>query len=393
MLLLFIANFITSVSIGVGMVIAPWILGESLKDGAMIAMSATASSALLCVLTPWVGYLIHKVSSRIMIISQIVLMSVMALLGFLSSEFGTGTNIAMAAFYFCCQLFFGFFYISRTIYIKETVSSGSQEMRNANSLMEIETQASSFLISVIALFFLKNSNFSDVFLILSVLLFFSGISLFALPPSPSRQEPDQKWTKSFITVSKDNLGIILFSVFSTTPFVVVMMYNMVTPTYLNSSLQLSIVDYAIVLLTYTLGALAGGYLPSRFVLSNHERTWLKTSLLVVVVSFVAFLSFPMFWSLIALSIVLGLCNAMSKVMMSNIVMQSISNESFNSVLSSVQTITYGLRTLLSIAMALSIANLGTLPSFGLILAYAIFGLICFVMISEKIKGSSTAHSF
>ncbi|WP_274585544.1 hypothetical protein V6667_01400 [Neisseria leonii] len=62
-----IAHLTASVSIGIGMVIAPWLLGKTAAGGSFLADAAMLSGILLCFLILWIGFIVDRTSVRMML--------------------------------------------------------------------------------------------------------------------------------------------------------------------------------------------------------------------------------------------------------------------------------------------------------------------------------------
>ncbi|WP_274572086.1 hypothetical protein [Neisseria leonii] len=110
--LLLIANLTASVSVGIGMVIAPWLPGKTAEGGSMLSGAAMLSGILLCFLMPWIGFIVDRTSVRMML-------------------------AAMGLYFFTCvtcQIFLSFSHVSRSALIKTVFAA--QTTRKINSLME-----------------------------------------------------------------------------------------------------------------------------------------------------------------------------------------------------------------------------------------------------------------
>lgn len=300
--------------------------------------------------------------------------------------------IVLAIYFWMMQIYYGFFYVTRNSFVK--LNFNTKQQLKINSLLEIETQFSSFIVSVIILSGLINNNYSHAFLSISIMFLFAFVLMVILRKRYGNEEhiPHTSTLKyngivgvlSSYTAIK-NKKLIYFSIFSQSSFVIVLMTNIVDAYLLNNELNQTISSVGVLSIVYTSMAFLGSYV-TRYINLEKQLLSIKITMGFMSLSMIYLALYPSYLNLIAITIIHGFCNPCAKVMINNLIMVNSTKDEVSRVFAISQGFTYLFRFLLSSILGVLLYKFGSSMGY---LSLAIFGFICLAFI---LKINSTART-
>ncbi|KZL18979.1 Major Facilitator Superfamily protein [Pseudovibrio axinellae] len=373
--ILVIANFVASLAMGVALTIVPWQLAKSAGGEQVLALTATYASGLLIFLSPVSGRLVDRFSRRKLMVLSFVLMGAVLLLATLGYQQPDFRLWGLAAFFFASQVFFLFLYQARTAFIQEVFAE--QERARVNSWMEVEMQSSTFLAGVIAIFALQDAYFAVVLFLTAAMLITAGLLILFIPYN---KQPRPKQATLLRTVLKSLLrrkDLLLLGVCANLPYVAVMLLNVVHPVYISKVLQMDVAALATASLSYAIGAAVFGYAAAHIIRWFGELTVIATTLFLFSCALLGVSLMPVFSMIVAVAVVLGSTNALTRVTFMTYAMKKVSPHIMGSYLSIIHSLTYVQRTVFSLLLSLLIVYAPDANYYYFVFAVACLGPVGF----------------
>ncbi|WP_371171328.1 MFS transporter [Aliiroseovarius sp. 2305UL8-7] len=269
-----LANFLSSVSMGVFLIALPWLIVKALGGNALIAVSALAMLVLF-LLRRKSGALVDSAPRGRLFASAMV---GMALLLAVLAVAPTDTALTLTVF-FCGQIYLFFYYVIRSAITREIVPEG--QFGRYNGILEIEGQVSTFLAGgVAAFFFAQNTESLSPILWTSAagMLISSLIVLIKLPTAAPQHNFNE--TESETPASQAfPLSLMLLAFCGSIPFICVMLLNVIKPIVVVDLLQLSGEVLALTSVFYTIGAIGAGVFGGRGWIEAGQNLVISTTLL------------------------------------------------------------------------------------------------------------------
>ena len=316
-----LANFLSSVSMGVFLIALPLLIVKTLGSNALIAVSALAM-LFLYLLRQRSGKLVDSAPrGRLFATAMFGMALLLALLALAPTD-----TILMPAVFFCGQIYLFFYYVIRSAITREIVPEG--QFGRYNGILEIEGQVSTFFAGgAAAFFFAQNADSLSPVLWAAAagMLIASLIVLVKLPTNAPRydrveNEPEAPAMQPF------PVSLMLLAYCGSVPFICVMLLNVIKPIVIVDLLRYPGEVLALTSVFYTIGATAAGLLGG--------RSWIETcQKLIVTLTLVGFLIFcllpaaaPTPVVLYLSSVIWGISNGLSRITWQTAAMSQIGNE-------------------------------------------------------------------
>lgn len=367
--LIIFANIAASIGSGITMIAIPWLLVTSENGETVFGYVALCMTVISFILTPFVGHLIDRTSrKRILVSSQMIsllMLLVFSVMGFVGASYETWHYMII---FIIGSLYYTFFYptmfaLNQEIFSKEQYSS-------LNGTMEIQGQLSSMIAGGVASLLLTKWDLHYI-LLMNVCTYAAAIYFYL--KLPYRRRNAQK--KGRVVKTRGSEGIrylwkrpmlLIFLLFSTMPFIGVMLTNYLFPVYLKDVLQVSGSIYALENMIYAIGAVAAGALIPIIAkkLGNEKTIILSVVLYAIVISLIIHVNLPIYLSIMFF---LAIGNSGARVARNSFLMEWIPNEIIGRVDSVFRSIGLLIRVIL-------LAIFTGMVSSGLI-------LYCFIVLS------------
>lgn len=261
-----LANVASAIGSGITMIAIPWLLVTSENGNEVFGYVAICMTIINFMLTPYLGYLIDKISRKKMIVSSkvvsLIALAIFSGIGFVGMDYELWHYIVI---YMIGSLYYTIFY--PTMFALNQELFHKNQFKVLNGTMEVQGQLSSMLAGAIASILLLKWDLHYI-LLLDVFTYALAIYFFVKIPylrKPSDRVPSvgSKVTASAaIDFMKSKPGVFLFLLASSLPFIGVMLTNYLFPVYLADVLKVEGNVYGIQGMVYGLGAvLAGIFVP------------------------------------------------------------------------------------------------------------------------------------
>lgn len=257
-----LANLASSIGSGITMIAIPWLLVTSDNGNEVFGYVAICMTIINFILTPYLGYLIDKISRKRMIVSsKVVSLIALALfsgVGFVGLDYELWHYIVI---YMIGSLYYTIFY--PTMFALNQELFRKDQFKVLNGTMEVQGQLSYMVAGAIASVLLLKWDLHYI-LLLDVCTYALAIYFFGrIPYVRTRNEKTVLVSRSAaIDFMKREPAMFLFLLASSLPFIGVMLTNYLFPVYLADVLKLEGDVYGIQGMVYGLGAvLAGIFIP------------------------------------------------------------------------------------------------------------------------------------
>ncbi|AEV36633.1 Macrolide-efflux protein [Pseudovibrio sp. FO-BEG1] len=373
LIVLAFSNFIASIAMGIALTVVPWELSESLGGERVLAFTATYATAILIVLAPISGRIVDRFSRRSTLMMCIVVMAVVLQISSITYGNAFLKIASLSVFYFASQVFFLFFYNALSAFIQEVFNE--QERGKVNGWMQVEMQASTFVVGLLMIYAVKSSDFQFLLQLNSGLMVISAL-MFCFIPYKKQERPARARVsrRVFRTILKRK-DLILLGVCDSVSFVCVMMLNIVHPIYLNAVLQLDVSALAKLSMSYGLGAALSGFLISRFITTQSALMAIRVCLSIFTVALLTISILPAMPTILVGVFVLGAAGSASRVAFKTYVMSMVEKDIFGSYLSVISSLTYIQRTLFGFLLSMLIVGFPASNYYWFVFAIGCFGLI------------------
>ncbi|TYS58580.1 MFS transporter [Sutcliffiella horikoshii] len=261
-----LANVASAIGSGITMIAIPWLLVTSDNGNEVFGYVAICMTIINFILTPYLGYLIDKISRKKMLVSsKVVSLLALALfsgVGFLGMDYELWHYIVI---FMIGSLYYTIFYPTMFALNQELFSK--DQFKVLNGTMEVQGQLSSMLAGAIASVLLLKWDLHYI-LLLDVCTYALAIYFFVKIPYVRKRagggvsEGSRVSAFAAIDFMKREPAMFLFLLASTLPFIGVMLTNYLFPVYLADVLKVEGDIYGIQGMVYGLGAvLAGIFVP------------------------------------------------------------------------------------------------------------------------------------
>lgn len=349
LLVLFFSNFIASLSIGLSLVIAPWVLSSIEGGETTLVLTASITTFVLIFISPLVGRIVDSVSRKMVMFFSFLFMSVILVLCSYFYNSVIYQKYTLVTFYFSSQLFFLITYSARNAFIQEVFSS--EEHGKVNGWMEFETQIAGLISAIVTIYILGDSVFQSALMLCGIFMVISALLILLIP---YKSEHNKSKIENSLFIYKGifkRKNLIFIGLAANTPFLVVMMLNVINPIYFNQILELEVSSIAIASISYTCGATLFSFYAKKVIDKLGEKRAMFLS--ISTFSFCALLSslFPIFNFIVAISFLWGGFNSVSKISFNTYVMSVVDKSVIGSYLSIIQGCIYSLRTILGLILS------------------------------------------
>lgn len=261
-----LANLASSIGSGITMIAIPWLLVTSDNGNEVFGYVAICMTIINFILTPYLGYLIDKISRKRMIVSsKVVSLIALALfsgVGFAGIDYELWHYIVI---YMIGSLYYTIFY--PTMFALNQELFRKDQFKVLNGTMEVQGQLSYMVAGAIASVLLLKWDLHYI-LLLDVCTYALAIYFFVRIPYGRKRPGSTVSGGSKVSASaaidfmKREPGMFLFLLASSLPFIGVMLTNYLFPVYLADVLKVEGNIYGIQGMVYGLGAvLAGVFIP------------------------------------------------------------------------------------------------------------------------------------
>ncbi|KZL19908.1 putative 3-hydroxyphenylpropionic transporter MhpT [Pseudovibrio axinellae] len=384
LLILFFANFIASVAMGIALTIVPWELSNSLGGEKVLAFTATYASTVLIFLSPIAGRLTDSLPRRNTLVVCVVLMGVVLNLVSLAYNNPVLKITSLSVFYFASQIFFLFFYNSLTAFIQEAFAE--KEHGKVNGWMQVEMQLSTLLAGLLMIYSIKSSDFEFILLINGFLLLLSALMLSFIPIKQRVRPPQTRVSKIVFLAILKRKDLLLLGVSANISFVSIMMLNVIHPIYFNSVLGLEVSSVAMISISFGVGAAASGFLISRIVMQHSALLIMRSCLATFTLSLLVMSLSPSLEVIVILAGILGATGSATRVSFNTYAMSIVDKNIFGSYLSVINVMTYIQRSVFGFLLALMIAGFPSSNFYWFVFMFTCLGL--FTLFAHFIYSSS-----
>ncbi|CAG9620405.1 MFS transporter [Sutcliffiella rhizosphaerae] len=323
------ANVASSIGSGITMIAIPWLLVTSENGNEVFGYVAICMTIINFILTPFLGYLIDKVSrKRMMVNSKIVSLIALVLfsaVGFIGMDYELWHYIMI---YMIGSLYYTIFY--PTMFALNQELFCKNQFKVLNGLMEVQGQLSSMIAGAIASILLLKWDLHYI-LVLDVGTYALAIYFFVKVPYVRNQvvKTDERKVSasSSVTMSfiKRNPGMFLLLIASSLPFISVMLSNYLFPVYLADVLKVEGNIYGIQGMVYGLGAVLAGIIVPFAARKFGDEKLIASSMILytMAIAFIVYMPIPGYLSMM-LFIAIG--NSGARVARNAFMMDRIPNE-------------------------------------------------------------------
>ncbi|EEA94834.1 MFS transporter [Pseudovibrio sp. JE062] len=373
LIVLTFSNFIASIAMGIALTIVPWELSESLGGERVLAFTATYATAILIVLAPISGRIVDRFSRRSTLMMCIVVMALVLQISSITYGNSFLKIASLSVFYFASQVFFLFFYNALSAFIQEVFNE--EERGKVNGWMQVEMQASTFVVGLLMIYAVKNSDFQFLLQLNSGLMVISALMFCFIPYKKQERPARARVSRSVFRTILKRKDLVLLGVCANISFVSVMMLNVVHPIYLNGVLKLDVSALAQLSISYGLGAALSGFLISRFVSTQSALTTMRACLSIFTATLLTISLLPTFTTIFIGAALLGAAGSAIRVTFNTYVMSMVEKDIFGSYLSVISSLTYIQRTLFGFLLSMLIVGFPASNYYWFVFAIACLGLI------------------
>jgi len=343
--LILLANIASSIGSGITMIAVPWLLVTSDNGNVLYGYITLGMTLINFFITPSIGSLIDQVSRKnLLLISEIVcLLAVLtfSIMGFAGQTFEVWHYTII---YIIGSLYYTIFY--PTMFALNQEIFDKDQYKALNGTMEVQGQLSSMIAGAIASYLLVHWDLHWI-LLLNVASYAAAAYFYVRLPckkekvAKGKESPKRRGTEG-IRYMKDKPILFLFLLFSTMPFLGVMVTNYLFPVYLSDVMKTSGDIYAIESMIYAIGAITAGFSIPTIAqkLGNEKSILFGVFLYTLAISLVVFVPLPIYLSLMFF---LALGNSGTRVARNSFIMDRVPNAIIGRVDSLFRTIGLFLR--------------------------------------------------
>lgn len=325
--LILLANIASSIGSGITMIAVPWLLVTSDNGNVVYGYITLGMTIINFIITPYIGSLIDKVSRKtLLLISEIVcLLAILcfSIMGFAGLSFEVWHYTII---YVVGSLYYTIFY--PTMFALNQEIFNRSQYKALNGTMEVQGQLSSMIAGAIASYLLVHWELHWI-LLMNVASYAAAAYFYIKLPykkiKKAKLEQAPKLGREGIRYMKDKQAMFMFLLFSTMPFLGVMVTNYLFPVYLSDVMKTSGDIYAIESMIYAMGAITAGLMIPFIArkLGSEKTVVLGVILYTIAISLVVFVPLTVYLSLMFF---LALGNSGTRVARNSFMMDRIPNE-------------------------------------------------------------------
>jgi MFS family permease len=378
------SNIAASIGSGITMIAVPWLLVTSRNGNEVFGYVAISMTIISFFLTPYIGYLIDKLSRKRMIVSSkavsLLVLLLFSIIGFTGIEYDLWHYIVI---YMIGSLYYTIFF--PTMFALNQELFHRDQFKALNGTMEVQGQLSSMIAGAVASILLLKWDL-HLILLLDICTYALAIYFFMkVPYVRNRAEKTSKVSKmkasKGIVFMRNQPAMFLFLLASFLPFIAVMLTNYLFPVYLTDVLKVEGNIYGVQSMIYGLGAmLAGVFIPLAARKFGDEETIAASVItFTIAISFIIYLPIPGYL-LFMLFIAIG--NSGARVARNSFMMDQIPNDIMGRVDGLLRTIGLLLRIVL-LGLFTGLVSTGLLTLCFTILAGVLMAASIYVMLCWK----------
>lgn len=342
------ANVASSIGLGITMIAIPWLLVSSANGHQVYGYMTLALTIFNFIVTPLIGGIIDRFSrKKLLIAGEIAGLTIMlffSLLGFMEHSYEVWHYIVISMI---GSLYYTIFYPTMFAFSQECFAK--QHYKSLNGAMEVQGQIASMIAGGIASILIMKIDLQWILLINSLTYLIAAALFmkikFVEQVEVRKQDIQKKNIIGGFTYLWKFPKMFYFLLFSTFPFIGVMVTNYLFPIYLQQVLHASAWVYGAESMIYSLGAVCAGLLIpiiSRKV-GNEKTMIFGVVCYTIAISLITFVDIPIF---LCLMFFLALGNAGSRVARQTFMMEHIPNEYMGRVDSVIRLIGLFIRIIL-----------------------------------------------
>ncbi|MFY3790729.1 MFS transporter [Ureibacillus sp. MALMAid1270] len=325
--LILMANIASSIGSGITMIAIPWLLVTSENGNVLFGFITIGMTLINFIVTPYIGTLVDRVSRKnLLLTSEIICLVAILLFSILGFVGLTYTIWHYTAIYVIGSLYYTIFY--PTMFAINQEIFNRNQYKSLNGTMEVQGQLSSMIAGAVASYLLVHWELQSI-LLLNVFSYAAAAYFYARLPYKKTNNTNKINTRKGgwegISYMKDHPALFIFLLFSTFPFLGVMITNYLFPVYLSDVLKVSGEIYAIESMIYAIGAITAGLaipvVAQKF--GNELTVIIGVILFSLAISLIVFVSLPIYLSLMFF---FALGNSGTRVARNSFMMDHIPNE-------------------------------------------------------------------
>ncbi len=398
---LLIGNITSAIGVGITGIAIPWTLIKGYDQGEQIlGYTMIFTTLFLFLLSPLIGVWIDKFSRKKFLITiEIIGLGVTGMCcvyGFLHHQLLIWQIILLQSL---GSLYYATHIPARIAFVQEIFDDS--QFKYLNSILETQGQAASMLSAALASFLIERVSLNTILMIDFSTYLICIASLASIPYSFVARSQNKQVTffadlkDGFLYITKNKM-IILFFLFSTMPFISVLVGNYIDPIYVASVLQEDAKVLGFSSIVYTIGAILVGISVS-FIMNKigSYKTIILTSFIYLIGTILT-LVFPITAIFLWAQILRGAGNSGTKVASNTIMMQLVPKSHIGRVNSFFSSISLLIRLCLLSVFTPLIASIGASYAIAIItflLIVAFFGLFfCHSISSTKLRSESELNA-
>lgn len=390
------ANIFSSVGSGMTMIAIPWLMINRANGEQVFGYASLFITILLFFVTPYIGILIDRFSRKKALllceVSGFLIVFIFSLWGFLGGHYETWQLMVLflsGTFYFTLNFPFKFAF-------NQEIFEPSH-YKTLNSVIEIQTQASSMLSGGIASLLIEKIDLSMLLLLNAIAYLLAFLLIWFVPYQQKNESFARRKINMWFDMKegfhylKERPLQILFLTCSFLPFVSVMVGNYLFPVYISKTLQANATILGQSFMVYAMGAVLAGFtipfIMNRF---GHYRTVMIT-VVIFTTGILVIAWLPIVNIYLLLQFALGWGNAGTRVARNTIMMDMVPNQIIGRIDSFFNTVGLGIRVSLIGLITQTIHITGVslpLSVLGFLLVMSFVGLL----LSRKLFINSNLNS-
>ncbi len=386
-----LANVASAIGSGITMIAIPWLLVTSDNGNEVFGYVAICMTIINFILTPYLGYLIDKISRKTMLLtSKVISLTALALFsgaGFVGVDYELWHYIVI---YMIGSLYYTIFY--PTMFALNQELFHKNQFKVLNGTMEVQGQLSSMVAGAIASVLLLKWDLHYI-LLLDVCTYALAIYFFVkIPYGRKRLESTVSGgskvnASAGINFMKREPGMFLFLLASSLPFIGVMLTNYLFPVYLADVLKVEGNIYGIQGMVYGLGAvLAGVFIP--LAARKFEDVKLVAGMMILFTMAISVMVYLPVGGYLMMMLLIAVGNSGARVARNAFMMERIPNEIIGRVDGLLRTVGLLLRIVL-LGLFTGLVSMGLILMCFTILAGILLVASSFVVVFSR-KGVGVA---
>lgn len=380
-----LANVASAIGSGITMIAIPWLLVTSDNGNEVFGYVAICMTIINFILTPYLGYLIDKISrKRLLVSSKVVSLVALALfsgVGFVGVDYELWHYIVI---YMIGSLYYTIFY--PTMFALNQELFHKNQFKVLNGTMEVQGQLSSMVAGAVASVLLLKWDLHYI-LLLDVCTYALAIYFFVkIPYGRKRLEStvsggSKVRASAAIDFMKREPGMFLFLLASSLPFIGVMLTNYLFPVYLADVLKVEGNIYGIQGMVYGLGAvLAGVFIP--LAARKFEDVKLVAGMMILFTMAISVMVYLPVGGYLMMMLLIAVGNSGARVARNAFMMERIPNEIIGRVDGLLRTVGLLLRIVL-LGLFTGLVSMGMILTCFTILAGILFVASSFVVVFSR----------